>query len=119
MKKILIIDDNSIIVTVVKFLLEKEGYEIAVAYDGSEGIAQVDAVQPNLIICDVVLPYKTGFEITHYVKLTYPEIPVIILSNLGKEDQTIIDAFKLGAVDIIAKPFNPVELVLRVKRFIK
>ena len=65
----------------------------------------------------MILPYKNGFEITQYVKSNYPHIPVIILSNLGKEEQTIIEAFKIGASDIMAKPFNPIELVMRVKRF--
>ena len=64
-----------------------------------------------------MLPFKSGLEITAYIKSNFPQIPVIVVSALGKEDQTVIEAFKLGADDLIAKPFNPIELVLRVKRF--
>jgi two-component system, OmpR family, response regulator VicR len=119
MKKIVIVDDNKMIISVLRFLLTKEGFEVHEAYNGNEGIEKIDTIKPDIVITDVLMPYKSGFEIAFYAKLNYPDLPVIILSNLGKEDQTIIDAFKLGAVDIIAKPFNPVELVLRVKRFIK
>jgi two-component system response regulator VicR len=119
MKKIVVIDDNKTIITVLKFLFSKEGFEVHEAYNGVEGIEKINAILPDIVITDVLMPYKSGFEIAFYIKLNHPDIPVIILSNLGKEDQTIIDAFKLGAVDVIAKPFNPVELVLRVKRFIK
>jgi DNA-binding response OmpR family regulator len=62
-----------------------------------------------------MIPYKSGLEITAYSKKNYPAIPVIIVSALGKEDLTVIEGFKLGVDDFIAKPFNPIELVLRVK----
>jgi DNA-binding response OmpR family regulator len=65
-----------------------------------------------------MIPYKSGLEITAYSKKNYPAIPVIIVSALGKEDLTVIEGFQLGVDDFIAKPFNPIELVLRVKRFV-
>jgi DNA-binding response OmpR family regulator len=64
-----------------------------------------------------MIPYKSGLEITAYSKKNYPAIPVIIVSALGKEDLTVIEGFQLGVDDFIAKPFNPIELVLRVKAF--
>ncbi len=115
-KKILIIEDDKIINNVIEFLLKKEGYEIEIAKDGNEGLEKVVSYNPDLIITDIMLPYKSGLEVTSFVKQHYPSIPLIIISSLGKEDLTIIEAFKLGADDLVAKPFNPVELILRVKR---
>jgi two-component system, OmpR family, response regulator VicR len=115
-KRILIIEDDKIINNVIEFLLKKEGYEIEIARDGNEGLEKVASCNPDLIITDIMLPYKSGLEVTSFVKQHYPSIPLIIISSLGKEDLTIIEAFKLGADDLVAKPFNPVELILRVKR---
>jgi two-component system, OmpR family, response regulator VicR len=115
-KRILIIEDDKIINNVIEFLLKKEGYEIEIARDGNEGLEKIVSYNPDLIITDIMLPYKSGLEVTSFVKQHYPSIPLIIISSLGKEDLTIIEAFKLGADDLVAKPFNPVELILRVKR---
>ncbi len=115
--KILIIEDDKIIKNIIEFLLKKEGYEIEFAEDGLIGLEKINSFLPDLIITDIMLPYKSGLEITSYSKANFPDVPVIIISSLGKEDLTVIEAFKLGADDLIAKPFNPVELVLRVKRF--
>lgn len=118
MKKILIIEDDNLIIKILEFILKKEGYDIYVARDGNEGIEKIGTILPDLIITDIMMPYKSGLEITAYVKKNYPSIPIIIVSALGKEDQTVIEGFKLGVDDFIAKPFNPIELVLRVKRFV-
>jgi two-component system, OmpR family, response regulator VicR len=118
MTKILVIEDDKIINNIIEFLLKKEGYTIDVAKDGNEGIDKINNNRPDLVITDIMLPYKSGLEVTAYLKENFPKIPIIIVSALGKEDQTIIEAFKLGADDLVAKPFNPIELVLRVKRFL-
>lgn len=118
MKKILIIEDDNLIIKILEFILKKEGYEIHIARDGNHGIEKIGTLLPDLIITDVMMPYKSGLEITAYAKKNFPTIPVIIVSALGKEDQTVIEGFKLGVDDFIAKPFNPIELVLRVKRFV-
>ncbi len=115
--KILIIEDDKIIKNIIEFLLKKEGYQIEFAEDGLIGLEKINSFLPDLIVTDIMLPYKSGLEITAYSKANFPNVPVIIISSLGKEDLTVIEAFKLGADDLIAKPFNPIELVLRVKRF--
>jgi two-component system response regulator VicR len=116
-KKILIIEDDKLIIKILDFVLKKEGYETFISNDGNDGIEKIGSIKPDLVITDVMMPYKSGLEITAYSKKNFPEIPVIIVSALGKEDQTVIEGFKLGVDDFIAKPFNPIELVLRVKRF--
>ena len=118
MIKILVIEDDKIINNIIEFLLKKEGYTIDIARDGNEGFDMINANNYDLIITDIMLPYKSGLEVTSYVKTNFPKIPIIIISALGKEDLTIIEAFKLGADDLVAKPFNPIELILRVKRLL-
>lgn len=118
MKKILVIEDDKIINNIIEFLLKKEGYHIDIARDGNEGMEKIQQSTPDLIITDIMLPYKSGLEITSFAKENYPQIPIIVVSALGKEDLTIIEAFKLGADDLVAKPFNPIELILRVKRLL-
>lgn len=118
MKKILVIEDDKIINNIIEFLLKKEAYFIDVARDGNEGFDMINQNNYDLIITDIMLPYKSGLEVTSYVKTNFPKIPIIIISALGKEDLTIIEAFKLGADDLVAKPFNPIELILRVKRLL-
>lgn len=115
--KILIIEDDKIIKNIIEFLLKKEGYQVEFAEDGLIGLEKINSFLPDLIVTDIMLPYKSGLEITSYAKANYPSVPVIIISSLGKEDLTVIEAFKLGADDLIAKPFNPIELIVRVKRF--
>lgn len=117
-KKILLIEDDKIINNIIEFLLKKEGLEIEIANDGNEGFEKLETYHPDLVITDIMLPYKSGLEITSYSKDRHPNVPVIIISALGKEDMTIIEAFKLGADDLLAKPFNPIELILRVKRLL-
>jgi DNA-binding response OmpR family regulator len=65
-----------------------------------------------------MMPSKSELEITAQSKKNYPTIPIMIVSALGKEDLTVIEGFKLGADDFIAKPFNPIELIVREKRFV-
>ncbi|MEZ7499702.1 response regulator [Flavobacterium sp. Arc3] len=117
-KKILIIEDDELIIKIMEFILKKEGYETYVSKDGNDGVEQIAIIKPDLIITDIMMSYKSGLEITAYSKKNYPTIPVIIVSALGKEDLTVIEGFELGVDDFIAKPFNPKELVLRVNRFL-
>ena len=117
-KKILIIEDDELMLKILQFILKKEQYEFQIATDGATGIVQITQYKPDLVITDIMLPINSGLEIVTLLKNDFPQIPVIVLSALGDEEQTIIEAFELGADDFIAKPFNPIELILRVKRLI-
>lgn len=118
MKKILIIEDDHLIIKILDFILKKEGYEIHIAEDGKDGIEKISKTLPDLIITDIMMPYKSGLQITAYSKKKHPSIPIIMISVLGKEDYRVIEGFKLGVDDFISKPFNFPELILRVKRFV-
>ena len=119
MKKILIIEDDKIIINILQFLLKKEGFETHIAKDGIEGIEKIVSIQPDLIISDIMMPYKSGLEITLFAKSNYPNIPIIMVSALGKEDQTVTEVFNLGVDEFVAKPFDPIGLVKKVNHLLQ
>jgi len=116
MKKILIIEDDLLISSLVDFRLKKEGYITKLVVDGNEGVEAIQEFIPDLIITDVMMPFKSGIELIHYAKKEFPDIPIIVLSSLGEEEGVVLEAFHLRVSDFIPKPFNPNELALRVKR---
>ena len=117
-KKILIVEDDELMIKILKFILNKEGYQLSIIKDGLSAIEQIPAINPDMVITDLLLPYKSGLEVIRFVKENFEKTPIIVLSSLGEEEHSVSEAFKLGADDFIAKPFNPNELVLRVKRLL-
>lgn len=114
--KILVIEDDILMVKILEFVLRKEGYQITIAKDGIEGLEKIETFNPDMIITDIILPFKSGLEIISFVKENHKHIPVIVVSSMGEEERTVMEAFNLGADDFVSKPFNPNELKLRVKR---
>ncbi len=119
MKKILIIEDDLLISSLVQFRLKKDGYDTHLVSDGNEGMRAIDSLRPDLIITDVMIPFRSGIEIIHHAKKFQPDTPIIVLSSLGEEEQVVLEAFNLGVADFVPKPFNPNELAIRVKRVLK
>ena len=113
MSKILILDDEKEIADIIGCYLKNEGYEIMLAYTGREALAQIEKEQPDLALLDVMLPDVDGFRVLRKIRETY-RFPVIMLTA-KHEDTDKINGLTLGADDYIAKPFNPLELVARVK----
>jgi len=114
--KILVVEDNQLILKVIETKLKKEGYEVINCENGKEAIERISDSLPDLVITDIMLPYNSGLEIVNFVKAKLQKnIPVIVLSGLGQE-KTIEEAFKLGADDYMTKPFNLSELLMRIKR---
>jgi len=118
MKNILLIEDDKLISSLVRFRLNKEGYNVTAVEDGIKGMEAIDSGEHDLIITDVMIPFKNGIEIISHSKKINPNIPIIVLSSLGEEEGTVLKAFNLGASDFIPKPFNPNELAIRVQRLI-
>ncbi|MDD3363856.1 MAG: response regulator transcription factor [Syntrophomonas sp.] len=114
--KILVVDDETYIVELVKFNLEKEGFQVIVAYDGLKALDIVKSECPDLIILDIMLPNMDGLEVCQVLKqdANYSFIPIIMLTARGEEIDTVL-GLELGADDYIKKPFSPRELLARVK----
>ncbi|MBF9254525.1 response regulator [Pontibacter sp. 172403-2] len=114
---ILVVEDDEMILRTLEFRLKKDNYSVTVARDGREAMEKLKNNKFDLVLTDLMLPFVTGMEVLSYAKTNLPELPVIVLSA-ADEEGTIMDAFKLGADDFIAKPFSPGELSLRVKRLL-
>lgn len=110
---ILVCDDDKDIVEAIRIYLENEGYHVIKAYDGTEALRKIENEEIHLIIMDVMMPKMDGIEAT--LKIREKEnIPVIMLSAKS-EDTDKIMGLTMGADDYITKPFNPLELIARVK----
>ncbi|AOH53568.1 DNA-binding response regulator [Peribacillus muralis] len=112
-KKILIVDDESSIRDVCKRYLQREGYLTIEASDGEEAIAKWKKQKPDLIILDLMMPYKTGWEVCQEIR-ELDDVPIIMLTARGEEQDRLMGLTN-GAEDYVTKPFSPRELVLRVK----
>lgn len=116
--KVLVCEDDEMVLKMVEFRLRKEGYEIHLAGDGKEALEKIEKERPDLIITDIMMPYLTGLEIVHQVRKTLGlNTPIIIVSSIGLE-KTVLEAFQLGADDFITKPFSPNELSVRVRKLL-
>lgn len=115
--KILIVEDDEMILRALEFRLKKEYNDVNVARTGKEALDLLKTNKFNLVITDLMLPFVMGMELLTYIKLNQPGVPVIVLSG-ADEETTVMEAFKLGADDFISKPFSPGELSLRVKRLL-
>ena len=115
MKRILIIEDNPMVVKSLQFKLSKEGYTVVTATDGREGVKMLEDQEYDLIITDLMLPFISGVQLIEHIKKNRADTPIIVLST-SKQEDIILEAFNLGVQDFITKPFSPNELSLRVKR---
>ena len=113
MKKVLIVDDEKPISDIISFSLKKEGYEIAVAYDGEAALEQFESEHPDLIILDLMLPKIDGLEVCRQIRKT-SQVPIIMLTAKDSEIDKVL-GLELGADDYVTKPFSNSELTARVK----
>lgn len=117
--KILVAEDEPLMLMAIEVKLKNEGYEVTGVNDGREALKAVEANIPDLIITDILMPYTSGLELISIVKSGgASKVPILVLSGIGEED-TVMEAFQLGADDFLTKPFNPTELSVRVKRLLK
>jgi DNA-binding response OmpR family regulator len=117
-KRILIVEDDESILLGLRMNLEAEGYDVEVAGDGEEGLAQAVAGGVDLIILDVMLPKVNGFEVVRKLRAQRVIVPVIMLSARGAEMDKVM-GLELGAEDYITKPFGLAELLARVKAVLR
>jgi len=117
-KKILLVEDEEIMIDLLQRKLTKEGYEVSVARDGEEGLKLMREVKPALILLDIVMPKMGGFEVMEEMakEPELKKIPVIVISNSGQPVE-LDRAQKLGAKDwLIKTEFDPQEVIEKVKK---
>jgi len=112
-KEILIVDDDKNICEVIKLYLQKEGYKVTLAYDGQAGIEAFERSTPSLVVLDIMMPRKDGWEVLKEIRKS-SAVPVIMLTAKGETIDKVL-GLELGADDYIVKPFDPKEFIARVK----
>ncbi|RXR21609.1 response regulator transcription factor [Flavobacterium stagni] len=115
MKKVLIIEDDKMIKTILQFLLNREGYQTDFAIEGKEGMEKLRSFNPDAVITDVMLPYRSGIEIVSLSKKLNPNRPVFVVSALGNESVTVEQAIEQGADEVLSKPFNPEDVLDKLR----
>lgn len=118
--RIVVADDDPIVVRFLTSVFQGEGFEVRGAEDGERALQMIRENRPDIVILDLVMPFMDGFEVCRQVRQTAEtsRLPVIILSMRDKE-QDALRAFELGASDYVRKPFNALELVARARKLIR
>lgn len=121
MPSILVVEDDEHISHLLRFMLERQGYQVETATDGrmAEGAIRNAVVPPHLVLLDVMLPYTDGFSLVKLIraKADWNGVPIIMLTAKNME-QDIVRALDAGANDFVLKPFQPNELLARLRRFL-
>ena len=120
MRRILVIEDDKDIVELVKYNLEKDGYQVLACGDGTSGLAQIRKSPPDLLVLDLMLPKLSGLDICKDVRrdVSLNRLPILILSAKGEEADRVV-GLELGADDYVTKPFSPRELAARIKALLR
>jgi DNA-binding response OmpR family regulator len=115
--KILVAEDEAIMLKTIELKLKKDEHEVIICSDGKVALQKIEEERPDIIVTDIMLPYSSGLEIVGIVRNgnINKNIPIIILSAMGQES-VVEEAFSLGADDYITKPFSLTELSIRIKR---
>jgi two-component system alkaline phosphatase synthesis response regulator PhoP len=120
MAQVLVVDDDKEIVRLVRSYLEKAGYHVLVAYDGETTLHKLRCEKPDLLILDLMLPDRDGWDITRLIRTDaqLAAIPIIMLTARVEDSDKIV-GLEIGADDYVTKPFNPQEVVARVRALLR
>ena len=117
MRKLLIVDDNKQITSILEEYAKKEGYKTVIAYDGIEAMEKFQSENPDIILLDVMMPKKDGFSVCREIRQN-SNVPIIMVTARG-EDYERIMGLEIGADDYIVKPFSPGEVMARIKAIMR
>ncbi len=115
---ILVVDDERSIAEILKYSLEKEGYKVSLAFNGEEALSQIGQNSFDMILLDIMLPGKDGFQVCQDIRLSHNKLPVIMLTAKEDEIDKVV-GLELGADDYITKPFSMREVIARVKAVLR
>ncbi len=116
--KILVAEDDVDIISLLRLYLENANYEVISAEDGKEALLAVENEQPNLFICDIMMPKMSGYEVIKTIRDRGNNIPILVLSAKNQDSDRIL-GLDIGADDYMVKPFNPLEIVARVNAMLR
>ena len=117
MAKVLVVDDEKLIVKGIRFSLEQDGMEVDCAYDGEEALQKAKEKEYDMVLLDVMLPKRDGFEVCQAIR-EFSEMPIIMLTAKGTDMDKIL-GLEYGADDYVTKPFNILELKARIKAIMR
>lgn len=120
MKKILVIEDEKVLLDLLQKKFSQEGYDVFGALDGEEGMVKIKEIKPDLILLDILMPKKDGFEVLEEVRQDKDlcGIPIIVISNLGQAEE-VDKAIKMGAKDYLVKAeFDPEKVIEKVMQIL-
>ncbi|MEW5892360.1 MAG: response regulator [Pseudomonadota bacterium] len=118
---VVVVEDDEVIAYLLEFILKREGYEAVRAKDGREALDLIQTLPaPSLVLLDVMLPYSDGFQLIQAIRANpaWRDVPIVMLT-VKSHEQDIVRALDSGANDYILKPFQPNELLARIRRFLK
>ena len=115
--RVLVVDDEKLIVKGIRFSLEQDGMEVTCAYDGEEALTFAREQQFDIILLDIMLPKMDGFEVCQAIR-EFSEMPIIMLTAKGEDSDKVL-GLTVGADDYITKPFGVMELISRVKALLR
>ena len=115
--KILIVEDDAVMLMLVQHQLAKDNYTISAHLDAREALEALETFHPDLIITDILMPFTSGLELISIIRSSGSKVPILVLSALDQET-TVLQALSAGANDFITKPFNGAELSMRVKKLL-
>ncbi|NLZ27386.1 MAG: response regulator transcription factor [Firmicutes bacterium] len=116
--KILVVDDEQSIAEILKYSLEKEGYKVFLSFDGEDALKKIAELDPDLVLLDIMLPLRDGFQVCQEIRASRSRLPIIMLTAKEAEIDKVV-GLEIGADDYITKPFSMREVIARVKAVLR
>jgi DNA-binding response OmpR family regulator len=117
--KILICEDQEILLTLIEFKLKKQGFSVIRAKTGKQAIEQIHREYPHLVVVGIEMPPPNGIELIKYIREDMASQLPILLISATENEETVLEGFRRGANDFILKPFRPEELILRIRKILE
>ena len=114
--KVLLIEDDLLLLKTLEFKLKKEGFEVEIAKNGYDALESLKDSIPDLIVTDIMMPFVNALEIISMLRNEMMSNVIIIVLSAAGLEKVVLEAFELGADDFISKPFSPNELIMRIKK---
>ncbi len=116
--KVLLVEDEATLAMIVQETLNSEGFDVSIANDGVEGIKMAEAINPDILVVDIMMPNMDGFEMVKRIRKNDKTTPVLFLTARSAVND-VVEGFEIGGNDYLRKPFSMMELIVRIKALVK